>query len=94
MQDEIVSRIANTLDAQLVSAEARRAEGSLHPDAMDLYFQGRAWANKGVTTQHMMQARGFFERALNLDPKNIETLVGIALVDATSGSRMAKKLNL
>jgi TolB-like protein len=86
MQDEIVSRIANTLDAQLISAEARRAEGSLHPDAMDLYFQGRAWANKGVTTQHMMQARGFFERALNLDPKNIETLVGIALVDATIGA--------
>jgi TolB-like protein/class 3 adenylate cyclase len=42
MQDEIVSRLANTLDAQLVAAEARRAEHSLHPDAMDLYFQGTA----------------------------------------------------
>jgi TolB-like protein len=86
LQDEIVSRIANTLDAQLVSAEARRAEGSLHPDAMELYFQGRAWFNRGVTTEHMMKARGFFERALNLDPENIETLVGIALVDATMGA--------
>jgi TolB-like protein len=27
MQDEIVSRLANTLDAQLIAAEARRAEG-------------------------------------------------------------------
>ena len=86
MQDEVVSRIANTLDAQLVSAEARRAEGSLHPDAMDLYFQGRAWANKGVTIEHTMKARGFFERALKLDPENLETLVGIALVDATIGA--------
>ncbi len=34
MQDEIVSRLANTLNAQLIEAEARRAERSLHPDAM------------------------------------------------------------
>jgi TolB-like protein/class 3 adenylate cyclase len=40
MQDEIVSRLANTLNTQLVEAEARRAERSLHPDAMDLIFQG------------------------------------------------------
>jgi len=86
LQGEIVSRIANTLDAQLVSAEARRAEGSLHPDAMDLYFQGRAWANKGVTIEHTLQARGFFERALKLDPENLEALVGIAFVDATIGA--------
>jgi len=48
MQDEIVSRLANTLNAQLVKAEARRAERSLHPDAMDLYFQGRALGEQGV----------------------------------------------
>ena len=47
MQDEIVSRLANALDAQLIEAEARRAERSLHPDAMDLYFQGMACVNKG-----------------------------------------------
>ena len=35
-----------------------------------------------------MQARGFFERALELDPQNIEALVGIALVDATIGARL------
>ena len=31
MQDEIVSRLANTLDAQLIAAEARRAERSRIP---------------------------------------------------------------
>ncbi|OSI70061.1 hypothetical protein BSZ22_15870 [Bradyrhizobium canariense] len=41
MQDEIVTRIARTLDIQLMVAEARRAEKTLNPDAMDLYFQGR-----------------------------------------------------
>src|SRR5262249_40764907 len=38
LQDEIVSRLANTLDAQLIAAEARRAESSLHPHALDLVF--------------------------------------------------------
>ena len=69
MQDEIVSRLANTLDAQLIAAEARRAEHSLHPDATDLIFQGRAWLNKGITPEYMAQARGFFDRALALDPR-------------------------
>jgi hypothetical protein len=41
MQDEIVSRLANALDAELIAAEARRAERSLHPDAMDLVLQAR-----------------------------------------------------
>ncbi len=64
MQDEIVSRLANTLDAQLVAAEARHAERSLHPDAMDLYFQGTAVLQKGLSNEHLAQARGFFETCL------------------------------
>lgn len=63
MQDEIVSRLANTLNAQLIAAEARRAERSLQPSALDLYFQGMARWNKSWTPGHMMHARSFFERA-------------------------------
>src|SRR5436305_5430618 len=48
MQDEIVSRLANALNAELVAAEARLAERSPHPDAMDLVFQGSSWQNKGL----------------------------------------------
>jgi len=85
MQDEIVSRLANTLGGQLVTAEARRAEHSPHPDAMDLFFQGKACANRGVTPENMAQAHKFFERCLALDPGNIEALVGIGLVDVSIG---------
>jgi TolB-like protein/class 3 adenylate cyclase len=86
MQDEIVSGLANELNAQLIEAEARRAERSPHPDAMDLSFQGSSCWNKGVTAENMAQAREFFERALTLDPENIEALVGIAAGDALSAS--------
>ncbi len=41
MQDEIVCRLANQLGAELLAAEARRAERTPDPDSMDLYF--RVW---------------------------------------------------
>jgi TolB-like protein/class 3 adenylate cyclase/Tfp pilus assembly protein PilF len=82
MQDEIVARIANTLNAQLIAVEARRAERAPAPDSMDLYFQGHAWVNRGVTFESMTKARGFFERALALDPDNVEALAGMAQVEA------------
>ena len=42
MQDEIVARLAGALNAELIAAEARRAEQAPNPDPMDLYFQGMA----------------------------------------------------
>ena len=86
MQDEIVSRLANALDAELIAAEARRAERSPHPDAMDLVFQGSSWFNKGLTPDNMARARSFFEKAIALDPENIEAMVGLARVDALPGA--------
>ncbi|HZZ24581.1 MAG TPA: adenylate/guanylate cyclase domain-containing protein, partial [Roseiarcus sp.] len=83
MQDEIVARLAGTLSAQLVAAEAARAERAATPDSMDHYFQGRAWLNRGFTPDHMTQAHAHFERALALDPGNIDALVGRAYVDTT-----------
>lgn len=89
MQDEIVSRLANALDAQLVEAEAQRAGRALHPDATDLYFQGRACWNRGLSPEYMAQARDFFERALALDPQNVDALVGLATVVATIAGSFA-----
>jgi hypothetical protein len=86
MQDEIVSRIANTLDAQLTEEEARRSERSPHPNSMDLYFQGKALLYKGWTPEYLAQARSMFERALALDSKNIEAMVWMARIDVTVGA--------
>jgi TolB-like protein/Flp pilus assembly protein TadD len=88
MQDEIVSRLANSLDAELITAEARRAERSPHPDAMDLVFQGKAWFYRGLTPDYMAHARSFFEKAMALDPGNIEAMVGSARVDMALGAAL------
>ena len=85
MQDEIVSRLANQLRAELLDAEARRAETESNPDSVDLYFRGVATFNKGGLA-NIAQARELFDKAVELDPTNIDALVGSARVDAVYGA--------
>jgi TolB-like protein/class 3 adenylate cyclase len=86
MQDEIVARLANALNAQLVEAEARRAERSPNPDSMDLYFQGRAWLNRALAPDNVARAQSFFDRALAADPDNVDALASSAGADVIGGS--------
>ncbi len=85
MQDEIVSRLANRLGQELVSAEAKRAERSGHPDSMDLYFLGLAIYNQGYTTANINLARTYFNRALEIDPANVDALIYCGSVDLAQG---------
>jgi TolB-like protein/class 3 adenylate cyclase len=85
MQDEIVARVANALNTELIAAEARRGEQAPNPDSMDLYFQGLAWLNKGHAPDNVAHARSFFDRALSVDPSNVDALIGSARADALEG---------
>ena len=86
MQDEIVARLANQLGTELISAEARRAQQAPNPNSMDLYFQGMEWFNRGTNLENMDHARGFFERALALDPGNVDALLGVGRADFEVGA--------
>lgn len=88
MQDEIVTRLAYTLGTQLVVAEARRAEQSPNPDAVDLTFQGRAWLYKGSNPEHLAKARAFFERALAIDHRSVGALVSMGHLDLMIGATL------
>jgi tetratricopeptide (TPR) repeat protein len=88
MQDEIVARLAGALSTELVAAEALRAERAPTPDSMDLYFQGSAWFNKGITPDNLARARSFFDRALAADPENVDALVGSARADLVEGATL------
>jgi TolB-like protein/class 3 adenylate cyclase len=85
MQDGIVARLANQLGTELTSAEAHRAERASNPDSMDLFFQGLASLNRGINLENMTQARGYFERALTVDPGNLDALLGVGRVDYSVG---------
>ena len=81
MQDDIVASLASQLGAELITSEARRAERTPTPDSTDLYFQGMAWYNKGRNNEDVDRAHVFFERALALDPSNIQAALALAAAD-------------
>jgi adenylate cyclase len=70
LQDEITSRIALALNAELINAEASRP--TAHPDALDYIFQGRAIWNKPRSRETVAEAMSRFEHALALDPGSAE----------------------
>ena len=81
LQDEIVASLASQLGAELINNEAHRAERTPAPDSMDLYLSGMAWLNKGRNPDDVARARDFFERALALDPGNLDAALGKAAAD-------------
>jgi len=81
LQDEVTGRIANALNLALIGAEAARP--TLHPDAVDYIFQGRAALHRPPTRDSFAKAIGLFEHALALDTHSVDaqswlarTLVG------------------
>ena len=80
LQKEITGRIANTLNLELVTAEAARPTDN--PDALDYILRGRAARTKPNSPEVLGQAINLFERALSVDPQSVEahTLLASALV--------------
>jgi adenylate cyclase len=70
LQNEITSRIAVTLDLELIGAEAARP--TEHPDALDYILRGRAAGLKPNSRNVSAEAIGLYERALALDPRSAE----------------------
>jgi adenylate cyclase len=73
LQDEVVARLANRLDIELVKAEAAKGARSTNPDANDLVIRGRALMNDMAlfsSKETVNGARTLFEQALAIDPNN------------------------
>jgi adenylate cyclase len=82
LQDDVVARLANTLSHELIRAEAEAATRSKNPDSIDLDMRGRVavlqWAQQPPTKDELVAVRALFERALEIDPKDADALVGSA----------------
>jgi adenylate cyclase len=70
LQDEITSRIAVTLNIELVTAEAARPTQSF--DALDYILRGRVARTKPASREDYTEIISLFERALALDPRSVE----------------------
>ena len=78
LQNEITSRLANALGAELIGAEADRR--TQHPDALDYILRGRAAGLKPASRENYTEMIGLFEHALALDPLSVEAQSLLALV--------------
>ena len=88
LQDEITSRIAVTLNLELIVAEADRP--TERPDALDYIFRGRAAYSKPASPEKYAEAISLFERAVAINPRSVDAkswmayaLVARALDDMT-----------
>ncbi|SEC20512.1 TolB amino-terminal domain-containing protein [Rhizobiales bacterium GAS188] len=80
MQDEITNQIASALNITLSQSEANRSwrDHPSNPDSVDLTLRANALI-MGLSSQEAnAKARRLYEQAVELDPKNVDALVGLA----------------
>src|SRR5215813_7274320 len=79
VQDEIVSRVSRAIGLQVVDIEARRSwrERPDSAELIDLVMRGKAVLNLPSSQATMIEARGLFEQALNVEPTSVDGLAGV-----------------
>ena len=78
LQDEVTSRIANTLGVELIAREAARQ--TQDRDALDFILRGRAELLRPKGRESYDAAIGLFQRALAFDPGSVEAQSRLAMV--------------
>jgi len=79
LQDQVVARLANALNYQLIRADAETGARSKNPDAIDLDMRGNEAIWRFVqqpTKDNAMGIRALFEQALKIDPDDAQALAG------------------
>jgi adenylate cyclase len=76
LQDEVTSRLANSLGIALIGREAARRTDN--PDALDYILRGRAARLRPNSREGYAEAIGLFEHALTLNPQSVEAQTQLA----------------
>jgi adenylate cyclase len=77
LQDQVVARLANALNYELVRAEAETGAHAKNPDAIDLDMRGHEalWRFfQQPTKDGLIAIRALFEQALKIDPNDADAL--------------------
>jgi adenylate cyclase len=78
-QDEIIGRLARSLNVELVKDAGRRIERERmgNPNALDLIMRGRAALEKPASAATYEEALQIFEQALEIDPLSVDAKRGL-----------------
>ena len=81
LQDQVVARLANALNYELVRAEAETGAHSKNPDIIDFVMRGNEAISRFAqqpTKDNNIAIRALFEQALEIDPNDADALAGDA----------------
>jgi TolB-like protein len=80
VQDEVVGRVSRAIGLKGVDIEARRSrlERPSSTELVDLILRGKAALNLPSSPASMIEARGLFEQALEIQPTDVDGLAGVA----------------
>ncbi len=82
LQDQVVARLANALNYELLRAEAEMGAHTRNPDVIDLIMRGNEalWRfTEQPTKDNNAAIRAWFEQALKIDPNDAQALAGNAI---------------
>jgi TolB-like protein/Tfp pilus assembly protein PilF len=85
VESEIAKRIADSLQAKLTGREeqALAVKPTSNPEAYDAYLRGLAFEARSLySTDPLMKAIGFYERAVQLDPNFVPAWARLSRADA------------
>ena len=79
LQDQITSRIANSIGREIVVAAARESEArKTDPKAGDLLLRAVALTTKPTTLENLQQQEKLFREVLVLDPNSVDAMAHLA----------------
>jgi tetratricopeptide (TPR) repeat protein len=80
MQDEITHQISNALNLTLIRFESDRSwrDHPSNPDSLNLTLRANALMRGTKSPEANAKARRLYEQAVELDPKNVDALLGLA----------------
>jgi TolB-like protein/Tfp pilus assembly protein PilF len=79
-QDEIVARLSRSVGLEIIDAQAKRSIKSKSAEAIDFVMRGWAVVNRPSTKDTLIEARALLERALAIDPDNVDALAQVATI--------------
>ncbi|MBV8089068.1 MAG: AAA family ATPase, partial [Alphaproteobacteria bacterium] len=83
VQDEIVARLSRSVGIEMVRSEAARGNsGTSGGDVIDLVMRARSLANDLKRRENAASAVELFRKALDLDPDNVDALVGVSTLSS------------
>jgi len=94
LQDQVTTRIANSIGREMVIVAARESETSKsNPKVADLMLRARALDLKPASLKKVQQMEDLYRQSLALEPNNASAIVGLAISVARQPNNFGSQMD-